>query len=97
MQGEQLPPTVAPDDETGGRHLALRVAFTLPASCYATMLIRELTKQPNRLSANQHSASPNSSEPAVADVVAGAKLVPVAAADDAVAPVLQSGSVEPST
>lgn len=46
LQGHQLPPAVAPDDAEGGRLLGLRLAFTLPASCYATMLIRELTKQP---------------------------------------------------
>ncbi len=37
---------MAPDDTEGGRLLGLRLSFTLPASCYATMLIRELTKQP---------------------------------------------------
>lgn len=41
LQGGVPPP---PDGE--GPHLGLRLAFTLPASCYATMLIRELTKQP---------------------------------------------------
>lgn len=46
LQGQQLPPAVGPDDAEGGRLLGLRLAFTLPASCYATMLIRELTKQP---------------------------------------------------
>jgi tRNA pseudouridine13 synthase len=30
---------------SGGRYLGLRLAFTLPTACYATMLIRELTKQ----------------------------------------------------
>ena len=46
LQGKQLPPAVAAGDEVGGRYLGLRLAFALPASCYATMLIRELTKQP---------------------------------------------------
>ena len=30
---------------SAGRYLGLRLAFTLPTACYATMLIRELTKQ----------------------------------------------------
>ena len=30
---------------SSGRYLGLRLAFTLPTACYATMLIRELTKQ----------------------------------------------------
>ena len=29
-----------------GKHLGLRLSFTLPSSTYATMLIRELTKMP---------------------------------------------------
>jgi tRNA(Glu) U13 pseudouridine synthase TruD len=29
-----------------GRFLGLRLSFFLPSSCYATMLIRELTKKP---------------------------------------------------
>lgn len=41
LQGGAPPP---PDGQ--GPLLGLRLAFTLPASCYATMLIRELTKQP---------------------------------------------------
>ena len=40
LEGRQLP---RPEP---GRYLALRLAFSLPSSCYATMLIRELTKQP---------------------------------------------------
>jgi tRNA pseudouridine13 synthase len=50
LEGRQLPPPVAPNDEAGGQRLALRLTFTLPSSCYATMLIRELTKQPTSTS-----------------------------------------------
>ncbi len=32
---------------SAGKYLALKLTFNLPASCYATMLIRELTKQPS--------------------------------------------------
>lgn len=58
LEGRQLPaapaaaaPAAAGDAgegsaASGAQHLGLRLAFTLPASCYATMLIRELTKQP---------------------------------------------------
>jgi tRNA pseudouridine13 synthase len=37
------PPLVLPEN---GKYLALRLAFSLPSSTYATMLIRELTKMP---------------------------------------------------
>ena len=33
----------------GGKYLALRLAFSLPSSTYATMLIRELTKMPTNI------------------------------------------------
>lgn len=51
LQGAAAAAPVPPGDDGGGeegegRLLGLRLAFTLPASCYATMLIRELTKQP---------------------------------------------------
>lgn len=32
-----------------GKFLALRLSFSLPSSCYATMLIRELTKMPTHV------------------------------------------------
>lgn len=35
-----------PASQPDSAYLGLRLAFTLPTSCYATMLIRELTKQP---------------------------------------------------
>ena len=44
LEGRALPEVEGADGS--GQHLALRLAFTLPPSCYATMLIRELTKQP---------------------------------------------------
>jgi len=40
-----------------GEYLGLRLSFTLPASCYATMLIRELTKQPTSVA--HHKALPH--------------------------------------
>ena len=40
--GTAVPP---PGLDPNGDHLGLRLAFTLPPSCYATMLIRELTKR----------------------------------------------------
>ena len=41
LQGQARPPPTP-----HGRYQALRLAFSLPAASYATMLIRELTKQP---------------------------------------------------
>lgn len=65
LEGKQLPgPTAAAAaagdagqgaEASGSPYLGLRLAFTLPASCYATMLIRELTKQPT--STAHHKAS----------------------------------------
>lgn len=59
LEGRQLPSAAASaaagnageGAAAGGtQYLGLRLAFTLPASCYATMLIRELTKQPTSTS-----------------------------------------------
>ncbi|XP_022719177.1 multisubstrate pseudouridine synthase 7-like [Durio zibethinus] len=43
---EAEPPQIhsLPDSNSQGTHKALKLAFTLPASCYATMAIRELLK-----------------------------------------------------
>ena len=61
LEGKQLPSAAAAAAGAAGnagegaaaggtQYLGLRLAFTLPASCYATMLIRELTKQPTSTS-----------------------------------------------
>ena len=65
-----------------GQHLALALSFTLPSSCYATMLIRELTKQATtvdhhkgmtaRHAAGQGEAAKPKEEPAAA-AAAGAE------------------------
>ena len=44
MKGLQIPDMESPDRHTG-RKVALVLAFSLPSSCYATMLLRELLKQ----------------------------------------------------
>lgn len=58
LRGEQLPAPIS--DKSSDCYLALRLAFTLPSSCYATMLIRELTKQPS--STAHHKALPHDEE-----------------------------------
>ncbi|PSC67745.1 multisubstrate pseudouridine synthase 7 [Micractinium conductrix] len=53
-------PAAAAPSAGGGRYLGLQLSFTLPASCYATMLIRELTKQPTSVA--HHKAMPHQQE-----------------------------------
>lgn len=64
----KLPPPLAPAGITpGGRHIALRLSFTLPTSSYATMLIRELTKQPTDV---EHHAALTQAHPGSSGVLA---------------------------
>ena len=85
----------APIDAPDGRFVALVLEFTLPPSSYATMLLRELTKQPTNLAhqltlnTNSLGASEASAPPALAGVQShpsaiGSEAIETSAADPAV-------------
>ena len=66
------PGAAAPDvlPECGeGKHVALQLCFGLPASCYATMAVRELTKRSS--AAGWHAQQPHHAAPAAGVVVGG--------------------------